>query len=87
MWDEFHSFSLRETPRTDVHSGDFRALNASAAPLLHDGGVVAAAQELLFAREKGDASYHANAVEYCRKEAGIWSEGFIHHGFLRPSPC
>ncbi len=43
----------------------------SAACLLRDGEIVAAAQEERFTREKGDASYPSHAVEYCLKEGGI----------------
>ncbi len=43
----------------------------SAACLLRDGEIVAAAQEERFTRKKGDAGYPANAVAYCLREAGI----------------
>lgn len=43
----------------------------SAAALLRDGVIVAAAQEERFTRKKHDAKFPANAVEYCLKEAGI----------------
>ncbi len=43
----------------------------SAAAVLRDGEIVAAAQEDRFTRKKGDASYPANAIEYCLREAGI----------------
>jgi carbamoyltransferase len=43
----------------------------SAACLLRNGDVFAAAQEERFTRRKGDASYPANAVAYCLREAGI----------------
>ena len=43
----------------------------SAACLLRDGEIVAAAQEERFTRKKGDASFPAHAVAYCLREAGI----------------
>ena len=41
----------------------------SAAALVSDGLVVAAAQEERFTRRKHDASYPKNAIEYCLREA------------------
>jgi len=43
----------------------------SAAALLRDGEIVAAAQEERFTRKKHDARFPKNAVEYCLKEAGV----------------
>lgn len=43
----------------------------SAAALLHDGQIVAAAQEERFTRKKHDAGFPKNALEYCLQEAGI----------------
>lgn len=43
----------------------------SAAALVQDGRIVAAAQEERFTRKKHDASYPANAIAYVLKEAGI----------------
>ena len=43
----------------------------SAAALVSDGEIVAAAQEERFTRKKHDASFPGNAVEYCLQEAGI----------------
>jgi len=43
----------------------------SAAALVQDGVIVAAAQEERFTRRKHDASFPANAVAYCLREAGI----------------
>jgi carbamoyltransferase len=43
----------------------------SAAALLHDGGIVAAAQEERFTRRKHDASFPINAVRYCLAEGGV----------------
>lgn len=43
----------------------------SAAGLVRDGEIIAAAQEERFTRKKHDASFPSNAVSYCLKEAGI----------------
>lgn len=43
----------------------------SAAALLLDGEIIAAAQEERFTRKKHDAGFPAKAVEYCLAEAGI----------------
>jgi carbamoyltransferase len=43
----------------------------SAACLVEDGRIVAAAQEERFTRKKHDAGFPANAVAYCLREAGI----------------
>jgi len=43
----------------------------SAAALLRDGEIVAAAQEERFTRKKHDARFPSHAIEYCLSEAGI----------------
>jgi carbamoyltransferase len=43
----------------------------SAACLLRDGQIVAAAQEERFTRKKHDARFPANATAYCLREAGL----------------
>jgi carbamoyltransferase len=43
----------------------------SAAALIEDGRVVAAAQEERFTRRKHDASFPENAVNYCLSEGGV----------------
>ena len=43
----------------------------SAACLLRDGQIVAAAQEERFTRKKGDAGFPRNAVQFCLREVGI----------------
>ena len=45
----------------------------SAAAILRDGEIIAAAQEERFTRKKHDPSFPRNAVAYCLKEAGITS--------------
>src|SRR5215210_8254131 len=43
----------------------------SAAALIEDGQIVAAAQEERFTRKKFDSRYPVNAIAYCLAEAGI----------------
>ncbi len=43
----------------------------SAAALVDDGRIVAAAQEERFTRKKADANYPRHAVDYCLKAAGL----------------
>jgi carbamoyltransferase len=43
----------------------------SAACLLRDGEIVAAAQEERFTRKKGDARFPEHAIDYCLQSAGI----------------
>ena len=53
----------------------------SAACLVEDGRIVAAAQEERFTRKKHDASFPAAAVEYCLREAGITASELDLVGF------
>ncbi len=53
----------------------------SAAALLVDGELVAAAQEERFTRKKHDAGFPKNAVEYCLAEAGIDLDQVDHIAF------
>jgi carbamoyltransferase len=43
----------------------------SAAALLRNGDIVAAAQEERFSRQKGDARFPRQAVDYCLRAAGV----------------
>jgi carbamoyltransferase len=43
----------------------------SAAALVSDGVVIAAAQEERFTRKKQDSQFPVNAIQYCLREAGI----------------
>jgi len=45
----------------------------SAACLLKDGKIIAAAQEERFTRKKHDQNFPSNAIKYCLEEAGITS--------------
>ena len=53
----------------------------SAACLLRDGEIVAAAQEERFTRKKGDASFPQNSVEFCLTQQGITSRDLAFVGF------
>src|SRR3954471_21731092 len=50
----------------------------SAAALIEDGRVVAAAQEERFTRKKHDAAFPHNAIAYCLEEAGVKADGLDH---------
>jgi carbamoyltransferase len=53
----------------------------SAAALLVDGQVVAAAQEERFTRKKHDADFPRQAIAYCLREGGLSAEQLDHVGF------
>jgi carbamoyltransferase len=50
----------------------------SAAALIVDGHIVAAAQEERFTRQKHDSAYPSSAMAYCLSEAGVSLEGVSH---------
>lgn len=53
----------------------------SAAALVIDGEVVAAAQEERFTREKHDSRFPTHAIDYCLQTAGIGPEQLDYVGF------
>ncbi len=53
----------------------------SAACLVKDGEIIAAAQEERFTRKKHDAAFPHNAIAYCLKEAGISTGELNYVGF------
>src|SRR2546427_549654 len=53
----------------------------SAACLLRDGEIVAAAQEERFTRKKGDAAFPQNAVNFCLQAGGIGPADLTFVGF------
>ncbi|HJQ82793.1 MAG TPA: carbamoyltransferase [Candidatus Binatia bacterium] len=53
----------------------------SAACLVRDGEIVAAAQEERFTRKKHDARFPTHAVEYCLREGGLRADQVDHVGF------
>ncbi|CAN0533125.1 unnamed protein product, partial [Scytosiphon promiscuus] len=54
----------------------------SAACLIKDGKIVAAAQEERFTRKKHDAGFPQNAISYCVEEAQISSSDIDHIVFF-----
>src|SRR4051794_5623951 len=50
----------------------------SAAALIRDGEVVAAAQEERFTRKKHDAGFPTHAVDYCLQTAGLKADELEH---------
>jgi carbamoyltransferase len=50
----------------------------SAAALIEDGRILAAAQEERFTRRKHDAGFPHNAIAYCLAEAGIAADALDH---------
>ena len=53
----------------------------SAAALLIDGHIVAAAQEERFTRKKHDDSFPSRAIDYCLQEAGLGPHQLDYVGF------
>ena len=53
----------------------------SAACLVRDGEILAAASEERFTRKKGDSGFPNNAVAHCLKVAGIGAADLTHVGF------
>ena len=53
----------------------------SAACLVRDGEIVAAAQEERFTRKKADASFPRHAVAYCLEAGGLTAAGLDYVGF------
>jgi carbamoyltransferase len=53
----------------------------SAAALVVDGKIVAAAQEERFTRKKHDAGFPKHAIDYCLSEAGLTVADIDHVGF------
>jgi carbamoyltransferase len=53
----------------------------SAAALIRDGEIIAAAHEERFTRRKGDARFPGHAIAYCLEEAGIAGRQLEHVAF------
>ncbi len=53
----------------------------SAACLIHNGEIIAAAQEERFTRKKHDPSYPEQAIKYCLSEAGISKNNISYVAF------
>ena len=57
----------------------------SAAALVDDGRIVAAAQEERFSRKKHDSRFPVNAIRYCLSEAGVGLDG-VHRVVFYDKP-
>ncbi|TDC85050.1 carbamoyltransferase [Micromonospora sp. KC606] len=84
------AFKRRELPGLDPRA--YRIVQGldSAAALVTDEGVVAAAAEERFTGVKTTGAFPVNAVEYCLREAGLTMSDvdLVAHGFdYRPSPA
>ena len=53
----------------------------SAAAIVRDGSIIAAAQEERFTRKKHDPSFPHNAIASCLAEAGVTMEALDHAVF------
>jgi carbamoyltransferase len=53
----------------------------SAAALIKDGDLVAAASEERFTREKHDPDFPVNAVKYCLRQGGVTAKDLAYVGF------
>jgi carbamoyltransferase len=53
----------------------------SAACLVRDGNIVAAAQEERFTRKKHDQSFPSNAINFCLRQGGVTAEGLDYVAF------
>jgi carbamoyltransferase len=53
----------------------------SAAVLVVDGRIIAAAQEERFTRKKHDSAFPVSAIDYCLKEAGLKASDIDHVAF------
>jgi carbamoyltransferase len=53
----------------------------SAAAVLVDGEIIAAAQEERFTRLRHDAAFPSNAIQYCLREAGLTLHDFDYIAF------
>jgi len=64
---------MRARPTVDARHilGISAFYHDSAACLLRDGEIIAAASEERFTRRKGDAAFPSMAVEYCLREGGL----------------
>ena len=74
---------MRSTAADDVTAilGISAFYHDSAAALVVDGTVVAAAQEERFSREKHDEAFPTGAIAYCLKEAGLSPDQVDYVGF------
>src|SRR5688572_33099704 len=72
--------SAKETAKDVNILGISAFYHDSAACLVRDGTIVAAAQEERFTRKKHDSAFPAGAIQYCLREAGIAAEDISYIG-------
>ena len=53
----------------------------SAAALVVDGEIVAAAQEERFTRKKHDFEFPVNAIDFCLRQSGVAAKDLDYVGF------
>lgn len=58
----------------------------SAACIIRDGEIIAAAQEERFTRKKHDASFPKRSIEFCLSQAGILAKELDYVSFYESSP-
>jgi carbamoyltransferase len=66
------------SPRPAAILGISAYYHDSAAALVVDGKIIAAAQEERFTRKKHDADFPAEAIRYCLREAGLQVSDLTH---------
>lgn len=66
------------SPRPAAILGISAYYHDSAAALVVDGKIIAAAQEERFTRKKHDADFPAEAIRYCLREAGLQISDLTH---------
>src|SRR5713226_7823519 len=79
-----HSFNITQKNQMNI-LGISAFYHDSAACLVVDGEIVAAAQEERFTRIKHDYNFPVHAARYCLKEAGI-TAGQLDHVAFYPKP-
>ena len=72
---------MAASPKRTTILGISAFYHDSAAALVVDGEIVAAAQEERFTRKKHDERFPSNAIAYCLREAGLEPEQVDYVGF------
>ncbi len=76
-----YRLDLNESQHVTAILGISAFYHDSAAALVVDGQIVAAAQEERFTRKKHDPSFPINAIEFCLKQGGLEIEDLDYVGF------
>src|SRR5688572_33263026 len=69
------------SPKSNVILGISAYYHDSAACILRDGEIIAAASEDRFTRKKADAAFPHRAASYCLREAGVSLSDLTAVGF------